>query len=369
MTDVKRDRASQRLTLPRAASPQQFSSWAAYEVPPDEEVREGIWSLSIPLPPGNPMGYVNCYVFVGATGLTVVDPGWDFAAGREALSRGLAGLGAGVGDVSQILVTHFHADHYGAAPWLSEVSGAPILMHAADAGVFDDVVQSTDDRIRSIAQFLMASGAPNDEIDALGLERGIIEGLRGTPGPDEHVAAGSTLDAGGARIEVLHTPGHTRGHACFYVSDEELLLSGDHILPRISPNVSAYDLGDNNPLGDYLGSLLLLRRRQVSEVLPGHEFRFEDLDARLDELESHHSDRLYEVAGLLDVNGAATSWQVAEGLRWSRPWSEMEPYARRSANGEALAHLILMEHGGRVERSSGPVVMWSTAGSDVRRTA
>lgn len=305
------------------------------------------------------MGYVNCYVFVGTTGLTVVDPGWEFPAGREALQRGLARLGAGLGDVSHILVTHFHADHYGAAPWLSRVSGARIAMHASDAGVFDAVAQSTDERIRSIAQFLIATGAPRDEIDALGLERGIIDGLRGTPGPDESLAADAVVDADGVRIEVLHTPGHTKGHACFYVPHEELLLSGDHILPRISPNVSSYDLGDNDPLGDYLGSLALLRQRRVSQVLPGHEYRFDDLDARLDELQSHHEARLDEASELLDVSGAATSWQVAEGLRWSRPWEHMEPYARRSANGEALAHLVLMERMGRVERSSGPVITWS----------
>lgn len=369
MTFVRTDRAGQRPGLPRPSSELQFEAWAAREVPPSEEIRPGIWSMPLPLPPGTPMGYVNSYVFAGASKLTIVDPGWDFAGGRDAIGRGLAHVGAEVGDIAQVLVTHFHADHYGAAPWIRDVAGATIGMHREDSAVFDPVAESTDDRLASIEQFLLVSGAPADEIELLGQERGIIDLLRRVPGPDASLPNGTVLEAGDVHVEVLHTPGHTPGHVCFYVPEEFLLLSGDHILPRVSPNVSSYRYDDDDPLGDYLSSLELVRQRPVWEVLPGHEYRFDNLGGRLGQLESHHSARLDEVLTLLRGGGEMTSWALARELRWSRSWEDMTPYARRSANGETLAHLVLMERQGRVTGAMGSTVTWAVSTGDAQVTA
>ena len=93
------------------------------------------------------------------------------------------------------------------------------------------------------------------------------------------------IDVPGLRLRAVWTPGHTPGHLCFHDETHDLLLTGDHILPRITPNVSSYDM-TSNPLQDYLASLEALRGLQPAEVLPAHEYRFTDLDSRLDYLAS-----------------------------------------------------------------------------------
>jgi glyoxylase-like metal-dependent hydrolase (beta-lactamase superfamily II) len=163
----------------------------------------------------------------------------------------------------------------------------------------------------------------------------------------------------GHEVRALWTPGHTPGHLCFLLARDGLLVSGDHVLPRVSPNVSSYDHSDRDPLGDFLHSLTSLVGLGVTEVLPAHEYRFADLEGRVDELQRHHDERLALIEALLRERGASSSWALAEAMPWSRSWDDMAPYTKRSANGEVLAHLVQLERRGRAQRSDGRPFVWS----------
>ncbi|MDX2972669.1 MBL fold metallo-hydrolase [Kribbella solani] len=335
--------------LPVATSHAQFEAWFARGVPPVEQVRDDVWSLPLPLPAGNPVVYVNCYVLAGPDGLIVVDPGWDHDEGWRSLNAGLRELGHSIEDVTRVLVTHFHPDHYGLAPRLRAESGARVLMHPADGRMIGLPDRSVDETVTSLADFLRSCGAPAAEIADLLDERSLIHRMRAMTGPDDDLAAGPA--PGG--LEAIWTPGHTPGHLCFYLPRHELLLTGDHVLPRISPNVSVYDDSPANPLGDFLTSQERLRGLPVAEVLPAHEYRFTELDSRLDEIVKHHGQRGTEVLNLLAELGATSSWELASRMRWSRPWTEMPGYTRRSANGEVLAHLVDLARHGHAIRTDG----------------
>ena len=113
-----------------------------------------------------------------------------------------------------------------------------------------------------------------------------------------------------APLRALWTPGHTPGHLCFADERYDVLLTGDHILPRISPNISpAPGDGTEDTLGVYLGSLAAMEDLDPDEVLPAHEYRFAGLPARVRQLQEHHRARLDEV-----VDVVAT----ADGCRRSR---------------------------------------------------
>ena len=127
---------------------------------------------------------------------------------------------------------------------------------------------------------------------------------------------GETLKLGAFELRVIRTPGHSPGHACFYMERELLLLSGDHVLPTISPNVGLWPGSDADPLGDYIRSFKLLRGLPVKHVYPAHEYDFADLEARLDELEVHHEERLGEVIAAMTA-GATTCYEIARGVKWS----------------------------------------------------
>jgi glyoxylase-like metal-dependent hydrolase (beta-lactamase superfamily II) len=165
---------------------------------------------------------------------------------------------------------------------------------------------------------------------------------------DRLIEHGDLVDVPGVRIRAVWTPGHTPGHLCFHDETHDVLLTGDHILPRITPNVSSYDM-TSNPLNDYLASLDTLRGIQPGEVLPAHEYRFSDLDSRLAELAEHHRERLAEAErGLAEAGpGGTTAWQAATGVTWSRPWAELASFQRQAAIGEVLSHLRYLQARGR----------------------
>ena len=158
------------------------------------------------------------------------------------------------------------------------------------------------------------------------------------------------IDAPGSRLRAVWTPGHTPGHLCFYDEGRDLLLTGDHILPRITPNVSSYDM-TSNPLDDYLASLAKLKGLQPGEVLPAHEYRFTGLDSRLDFLTEHHRERLAETEDILAAAAGLTGWQVATGVTWSRAWSDLASFQRQAAIGEVLSHLRQLQSRGLAAES------------------
>ncbi len=171
--------------------------------------------------------------------------------------------------------------------------------------------------------------------------------------PDVLFEDGKRVDVPGWDLKTVWTPGHSPGHVCFYSEEHRLLLSGDHVLPRITPNIGVHTQQFPNPLGEYLESLLKCQNLGVDEVLPAHEYRFADLRGRLDEIITHHADRLAEIEKLIDEHPGSTAWDISVALKWSRPWHEIADFMQRAAVGETLAHIVLLENHQRVRREGG----------------
>ena len=127
-------------------------------------------------------------------------------------------------------------------------------------------------------------------------------------------------------------------------------MSGDHVLPRITPNIGVHTQQFPNPLGEYLESLLKVQNLGVDEVLPAHEYRFADLRGRLDEIIIHHADRLAEIEELIGEYPGCTRLGHLRSPHWSRPWHEIADFMQRAAVGETLAHIVLLENHKRVRR-------------------
>jgi len=146
--------------------------------------------------------------------------------------------------------------------------------------------------------------------------------------------------------------GHSPGHICLYSDHQRLLLSGDHVLPRITPNISFPPQQFANPLGSYLESWPRCGPSTPMRCSAAHEYRFSGLDERVDALVGHHNDRLAEIEAVLAKSPGISCWDITLGLSWSRPFEDLHDYMQRAANGETLAHLVLLEHRGRVTRES-----------------
>lgn len=303
------------------------------------EVVSGIYRVPIPIPA--PLRDVNCYAARGRHGWTLVDTGFHWEAAEEAWLRAFGQLGIRPGDIAAIIVTHFHPDHYGAAGWLQQLSGAPVYMHDREVAVARRVWRETT--IGELEAFARYHGVPGALVpELMRRRREVLSWVQPLPEVTP-VAEGEVLAVGDRLFRVLWTPGHTDGLMVLWNEPEGILLANDLVLGDISPNISAGPLAAADPLSRYLRSLEKVRKLPALRVLPGHRRPLTDLRQRCDELRAHHERRLADVVEIVRRRGRVTGWEVAVDL--------FAPAMNSSANvefalGEAVAHLEFLLHRG-----------------------
>ncbi|AEV86072.1 Zn-dependent hydrolase [Actinoplanes sp. SE50] len=304
----------------------QLEAWRSRALPPVERLAGGIWSVPVPIPQ-SPLRYTLSYLIPGDDGLVVVDPGWDSAEGWAALHAGLSAAGATTGDVRGVVVTHVHSDHHGLSKRLQDL-GAWVAMHPAER----DALHPGG----SPADWLRAHHVPEDEIAALAGTIGQHR-LSEPAQPDVLLQDGDPIPLAGRTVTTVWTPGHTPGHICLLEPAAGVLLTGDHLLPRISPNIGLQRPG-SSPLESFLESLDRVAKHDELEAFPAHEYRFRGIAARSRQLREHHEARCDEIVATVAALGAPTIWTLAASLTWSRPWAEIGPM-RVGAVAETMAHV------------------------------
>jgi glyoxylase-like metal-dependent hydrolase (beta-lactamase superfamily II) len=334
----------------------QWEAWHAGTLPPVEAVRDGLWSIPVPLP-DNPLRYVLVYALESRDGLVLVDAGWDDDASWHALTEGLASIGARVADVRAVLVTHFHADHLGLAGRIREGSGAWVALHRLDAEATAGMARDPGALVGGLCRHLERHGAPSGEARRIA-SLVPVDRFATAPRPDVLLEDGETIRVPDCSLRVVWTPGHSPGHSCFYEADRRLLFSGDHVLPRITPQVAVFSRSAGDPLGEFLRSLERLDRYDVDEVLPAHEYRFRGLGGRLAGIARHHARRLAEIHAAVRAAPGRTAWELAAGLAWSRPWERIDGVGRQLALGETLAHLIVLAGRGEARHDQATPQRW-----------
>lgn len=324
-----------------------------------EEVVAGLWSIPVAIPlPG--LDTVLVYAFEVHGGVVLVDAGWSSPDSLASLEQGLAELGASFADVRGTVFTHAHGDHYGLAGPVRERTGSWIALHADDVPLVASRLGSGERLEEDLSEWLARAGV-SDEREQRTMHPGRGRFLWHYPAvlPDIVLIDGARIDAPGWEIEVLHAPGHTPGHVVLVERRAGVVLTGDAILPRITPNISATPYAEN-PLGDYLAALERVRGLGQLVGLPGHEQRMPSVARRASEILEHHEQQLRETLELLAA-GAETVRDVAERMPWSRPWSALPGWERRAALGEAQAHLVALERRGAARRVGERPLRWRRA--------
>jgi glyoxylase-like metal-dependent hydrolase (beta-lactamase superfamily II) len=339
----------------------QLAAWRERVMPPVEELAGDLWSIPVPIP-NNPLRYVNAYAFAAGGGLVLLDTGWPADMAWEALTAGLESIGAGVADVRGVLVSHMHLDHAGLTGRLRDASGAWIAMHPADRAVIANFGLYDPERaVSGEVAFLRSLGATADEaVAAVGTPLA-YRAFTGITLPDRELSDGDLADVPGWRLRAVHTPGHTPGHLCFVDERSQRLFAGDHILPRITPNISVHPLERVRPLADYLESLAKVRDLDVDEIMPAHEWRFRGLAQRADDIAAHHERRLAELLAAIAAHPDATSWDLAGQLTWSRSWDQYSGRMRITAVTETAAHVLELLRRGLISSSGGTAPTYRVA--------
>ncbi|MGH3085913.1 MAG: MBL fold metallo-hydrolase [Rubrobacteraceae bacterium] len=314
-------------------------------------VFEDVYQLKLPVP--FPLKFVASYLVPGDGGWTVIDPGFDYPEARDVweLRAPEVGLDLDSG-IEQIIVTHLHPDHIGLAKWLHERSEAPVYMlekEIENAKFLWDPNRDREDFVR----FLLENGM--DEETARPTADTTNPGVRI---PDEilPLQPGDELEIGAGTFRVVHTQGHSDHHFMLHDKERRVLIAGDHLLLKITPNIGLWPYTKPRPLQRYMDSLEDLRETSADLVLPGHGPLFHDMSGRIDELLAHHAERLDVMRAAFDGE-PATPYEIAR-----RVFPEdLSPHQLRFALAETLAHLELLADAGRVERIEGEVANYRAA--------
>lgn len=316
------------------------------------EIFPGIHWLKLPISMENStLSHVNIYLVRGDYGYLLIDAGWNTDSSFAILHNYLIKNKLDFEDISQILVTHVHPDHFGMAGRIARLSGAPVMMHPLEESFIEPRYVHMDGLLNQTDAMLTANGVPKDHVGGMrdatkGLESYIVPDK-----PDRLLRHGDTITTGEFTFDVLWTPGHSSGHLCLYEPEKKILVSGDHILPQITPNVSVNPQSIENPLGRYIDSLKDIRRLPATLVLPGHDKPFSELSARIDELIKHHEWRNAEIQAVMDSK-SITAYQAAQQITWGKKarFTDLPVFHQRMAVFETLAHLDMMTAEGKLNR-------------------
>lgn len=328
------------------------------------EVAPGVLRTQLPISmPG--LGHVNCYVLEDERGIAVVDPGLPGPESWGHLVDRIGRAGFAVGDVHTVVVTHSHPDHFGGAMRLHHETGADIVTHESFRTMFDR--SDLDDEEDSGT---LDMNAPDDRAAAMeryfskpspwggrraGPSPEFLERLRGggepngalfaTPKPTRPLIDGDTVMLARREWVAMHTPGHTSDHLCLFDPEFGVMLTGDHVLPSITPHISGLT-AHTDPLAQFFESLQrMVEMPDVSIALPAHGHPFEDLGGRAAHIIEHHEERLDIIRNAQHdlPNGTVTDFMRV--LFRERSWGEM-------AESETYAHLEHLRELGEVVRTS-----------------
>jgi glyoxylase-like metal-dependent hydrolase (beta-lactamase superfamily II) len=302
-----------------------------------EPVRDGLNSVVLPFHSHYPGATLTYVIEAGDGSLCVVDPAQHTDENLRLLDGAVTGIGRRLADIALVVVTHLHPDHIGMADAVRRISGAVVALHAADQAALDDGLPAT----RVGGDWFARWGAPPERWPEL-VRWWVEERRYRVVTADLLLQDGERLPVPGRELTVLHTPGHTTGSVCLVDAADEVVLTGDHLLPDVYPGIGLGGGSAGNPIGDYLASLDRLRPFDGFEALPGHGRRFRPLGERRARIDAHHRRRSAEVDAALDALDRPTVWEVAARLRWSGGWAAMRDYRLASALAQTEWHADLL---------------------------
>jgi glyoxylase-like metal-dependent hydrolase (beta-lactamase superfamily II) len=312
------------------------------------------WIKSLP--------YVLPYLIRSGDELALVDNGWNTDVAHAGLAEGMAEHGAHPKDLRHLIITHVHPDHFGLTGRLTDESGARVYMHEMEAEVITSRYLQPQPLVEQMQGWMARHGVP--PLKAPDVARGSMGMLDKVSArmPDVSLKGDECLKIGDFDLQVIWTPGHAPGHIYLYEPNRKLLMSGDHILPTITPNVSRHAQASGNPLSDYIKSLEKVEHLDVEILLPAHEFDTRDLKGRVAEIRRHHEERLSEMEQC--VGDGATAWEIAGRVKWTTGMlADFEPFMQRAAVGETLAHLEYLYELDRLEMhepaNEGGTITWT----------
>jgi glyoxylase-like metal-dependent hydrolase (beta-lactamase superfamily II) len=310
-----------------------------------DRVLPGTWRLRLPLPwPGVP--HVNAWALAAGDGIVLVDTGYHEEESLAELERTLALIDRRLEDVRLVVCTHAHSDHYGLAAPIVERAGCELWMHPRHehmARAIADPERSLERRVEVARQ----SGVPLEPLRRWAEQRRDSNpGIAAAIEPDRELVPGVEVETDHGAWSVHYTPGHAPSHVVLFQPEQRLLLSGDHVLGRVSPY---FDYGwTPDPVAEFLESLDTADALDARLCLPGHGRPFGDVAARIEANRREINAKLDEIERAL-ADTELTAYEVVPLV-----FPEFEPSMMGWALTIMLCFLTHLERTGQAERVRTP---------------
>lgn len=331
---------------------------------PQEEIFPGVkqlypnlFVLEIPLP-NNPLRALCSYVLRGAPGerSLMIDTGFNEPEAFKFVLEALDYLKISRSDLD-FLTTHLHSDHSGQLLTL-KMPNSVCYASVTDGPLINQM--TSDDYWQDFSKLFIQLGLQQDAIEFM--DHPGYKYCPKAPIDFTLLQEGDTLSYAGYQLLVYNSPGHTPGHIVLFEPTHKLLFSGDHVLPRITPNISFWGFAYGNMLRTYLDQLEKVRALSPALTCAAHRGQIVDLSLRIDELKQHHEERLMEILNLVNhSNGRLNARYIASKMHWDLSIKNFEDFPKAQkwfATSEAMSHLIELEARGLIDMFEDENIVW-----------
>lgn len=304
-----------------------------------KEIYKNIFHTQFPLT-GNPLKSINIYVVKTDDGNLIVDTGFNNEEVKMYMDQMLVDLDLDL-DKTALFLTHLHSDHVGLAKYLENKGISKIYISEVDGEIVEVGIAPDGLQWQMTLRNAHRQGLG---VDNLKLENhpGFIhrpkEMFNYTP-----LRPGDKISLSEFNFTTLDESGHTPGMLGLYEEEKGILFCGDHILGKITPNITFWDDSYGDSLGTYMKNINKLKDMHIEHLFSSHRELVPDVSARVDELLHHHKERLEDTLQILRENGEMTTRDVAARMKWSitaKDWDDFPVSQKWFASGEAASHLI-----------------------------
>jgi glyoxylase-like metal-dependent hydrolase (beta-lactamase superfamily II) len=328
------------------------------------ELFKGVNQIKVPLPGPN-AGNANVYILEGTSGNLMIDTGWNTTESFNTLAQEMKSSGFAMKDITHIAITHMHPSHFGLAGKIAELVGAKVLISDIEYNLLDSRYTHPEGLLEQMSTFFKFNGVPDWELKMLTeASLSLRSSVYALP-KAEMLKPGDRIPMDPFQLQVVLTPGHAKGHLCFYEPNKKYLFTGDQILAETIPVICYHPQSGENPIGEYVTSLNTISELDVRFVFPGHGSVFSGIGPKIDDILHLHKDRIMKIQQTMGVE-TKSGYDLAKDLPWlvdGEPvnYDKLEPIDKRQAVLETLAYLqyLVAENKGKKMSEAEKVTYWS----------